>query len=423
MSRLEGSPGLAERRAAVDAAIGALQDLSTTLHQVPSGALGELAGTLGQLAALATAGVVQATAEAEQRGVISQSQCASTSGWVRDQVWHLLTGGSAVVARCAAIMARPDLTVLADAIRSTDITPTVAITVAAEYDTLAPDLVDGAGPVVLDAMINVGAEHGTAAVRGLREMLLTRYGREGLFQDEQDTHQRSIDLSTGKEQAGIFRYELTLDREGHAVLEAAIGPLSKPQPGPDAEPDPRPVGRRRGQALIELCRRAVAAGDRAPSATKTQLHVTITLDDLRAAAGAATVVGSAATDCLLGPETARKLACDAGIVPVVLGTDSEILDVGRTHRLFTPGQLKALWLRDRHCTFPGCQIPAHWTDAHHLWHWIDGGPTDLNNAALLCGRHHTVVHRDHLAGAVVDGHVLWDRKPGSYQQQPVTHVG
>ncbi|MGI8417349.1 MAG: HNH endonuclease signature motif containing protein, partial [Nakamurella sp.] len=113
----------------------------------------------------------------------------------------------------------------------------------------------------------------------------------------------------------------------------------------------------------------------------------------------------------------------AGVIPVVLGTDSEILDVGKTHRLFTPGQLKALWIRDRHCTFPGCHSPAHWTDAHHLWHWIDGGPTDLNNAALLCGRHHTVVHRDQLAGSIVDGHVLWDRKPGSYQQQPASNVG
>ncbi len=74
--------------------------------------------------------------------------------------------------------------------------------------------------------------------------------------------------------------------------------------------------------------------------------------------------------------------------------------------MFTSAQLKALWLRDKHCTFPGCEAPAHWTDAHHLTHWLDGGPTNLNNAALLCGRHHTIVHRDQLAGSVVDGQVL-----------------
>ncbi|MDQ6657813.1 MAG: HNH endonuclease, partial [Actinomycetota bacterium] len=65
--------------------------------------------------------------------------------------------------------------------------------------------------------------------------------------------------------------------------------------------------------------------------------------------------------------------------------------------------------------------PTHWTDAHHLKHRLDGGPTDLDNAALLCGRHHTIVHRDLLAGTIVDGQVLWDRSPGTYQRQSATN--
>ena len=103
------------------------------------------------------------------------------------------------------------------------------------------------------------------------------------------------------------------------------------------------------------------------------------------------------------------------IIPVVLGRDGEILDQGREQRLFTNGQVRALWLRDAHCTFPGCDAPAAWCDAHHLVHWIDGGPTDLGNAALLCGRHHTIVHRDRLAGTLTDHGVEWDLRPGSYQ--------
>lgn len=176
------------------------------------------------------------------------------------------------------------------------------------------------------------------------------------------------------------------------------------------------MGRGQGQALIEVCRRATAAGGQVPTASKAAVYVTMTLQDLRDSTGAGCTLGSLDGGSLLGPETVRKLACDAGVIPIVLGGDSEILDVGRSQRLFTAAQAKALWLRDRHCTFPGCEIPAHWTDAHHLKHWIDGGPTDLGNAALLCGRHHTVVHRDQLAGAVVDGQVLWDRIPGSYQR-------
>jgi len=270
---------------------------------------------------------------------------------------------------------------------------------------------------VLDLMIDIGAEHGSGAVKQLHQEILARWGKDGEFQDEQDARKRYVDLSSGRDDGGIFRYELTLDAEGRAVLEAAIGPLSKPQPEPDGTVDPRPVGRRRGEALTEVCRRAVAAGDRPCTSSKAAVYVTMTLDELQNASGAGTVVGSLDNGSLLGPETVRRMACDAAIIPVVLGSDSEILDVGRTQRLFTPAQLKALWLRDRHCTFPGCQVPAHWTDAHHLKHWIDGGPTDLANGALLCGRHHTIVHRDQLAGTLVDGQVLWDRRPGSYQRQ------
>jgi len=374
-------------------------------------------GELDQLRALAEAGLITATAEAEQRGVIEQSQCASTAGWVRDCAWHLQTGGSAVVAKCVAILRRPELGVLAAAVRSTDVTPAVAVAIAGEFDKIAPELADGAGDAVLDLMIGVGAEQGCGAVRELRELLLTRYGRDGAFQDEQDSRRRFVNLSPAREDAGIFRYELTVDAEGRAVLEAAIGPLSAPAPGPDGEHDVRPVGRRRGESLIEVCRRATAAGGLVPAATKAAVYVTMTLQDLKNTSGAGCILGSVDSGALLGPETVRKLACDAGIIPVVLGGPSEVLDVGRTQRLFTAGQVKALWLRDKQCTFPGCDAPSHWCDAHHLRHWVDGGPTDLGNAALLCGRHHTVVHRDQLAAAIIDGQVLWDRKPGSYQRQ------
>jgi hypothetical protein len=117
--------------------------------------------------------------------------------------------------------------------------------------------------------------------------------------------------------------------------------------------------------------------------------------------GAATVLGSLAAGELISPATVRRIACDAAITPLVLSRDGEILDQGRTARLFTPGQVRALWRRDKHCTFPGCDIPAAWCDAHHLTHWADGGTTSLSNAALLCARHHTIVHRDQLAGHVV----------------------
>ena len=147
---------------------------------------------------------------------------------------------------------------------------------------------------------------------------------------------------------------------------------------------------------------------------------------IRDRVGAATVVGSTQGGSLIAPETVRRLACDANVIPTVLGSRGEILDLGRSTRLATPGQLATLCLRDGGCSFPGCTTPAHWCDAHHLIHWADGGRSDLSNLALLCGRHHSVVHRDQLAGHVtqagadtgaVAAAVTWNLIPGSYRRR------
>jgi hypothetical protein len=211
----------------------------------------------------------------------------------------------------------------------------------------------------------------------------------------------------------LFEYTMVVDAEAKATIEAAVQGLSAPRPA-DGEPDRRPSGQRRMDALLEVVRRGVASADGVATTPKAELFVTVTLEDLVARANAATVFASGEAGTLLGPETARRVACDAGVVPVVLGKDGQILDLGRRFRLFTSAQLRALWLRDGGCTFPGCTVPASWCDGHHLRHWADGGATDLGNAALLCGRHHTIVHRKGYHAELVDGRVRWDLTPGAY---------
>jgi hypothetical protein len=88
----------------------------------------------------------------------------------------------------------------------------------------------------------------------------------------------------------------------------------------------------------------------------------------------------------------RRLACDAGVLPVVMGSNGQVLDLGRTNRTVSPAQRKALIVRDGGCIFPGCDRPASWCDAHHIIHWLDSGPTDLWNLCLLCSAHHHIVH-------------------------------
>lgn len=394
----------------------ALSGLREVLFQCGNGELARLAGDLAELRALAGAALVAVVAEAESRGVMAGSQHATATGWVAECAWHSRRE-AATVAKAARVLRRRDLGPIADAVMTADIDPFTAVTLAGEYDKLSPDLKPEARPLVLEVMLDTAAEHGPSQVRRLREEILATYGKTGEYDDHTEQCRRFIDLSAGKQTStGLWEYCLTLDGEGRSVLEAAIGPLSSPHPDPvTGERDPRPVGLRRGQALVEALRRSVSAAGHVPTSPKAVLTVTMNVDDLATGVGAGTVLGTRAAGTLLSPGTLRRLACDAAIIPAVLGSDGEILDQGRAERLFTTAQIRAMWLRDKHCTFPGCDTPAAWCDAHHLIHWIDGGPTNLANGTLLCPRHHTITHRDQLAAETTPHGISWNTAPGSYQ--------
>ena len=405
-------------RDAIAAGTSAVRELLGVLWQVQGGELGALLTELDDLAAVAGGARVAVVAEAETRGEISSSQEGSTAGWVAANAPSLAAGnGAGQVARLVRESARPDLAPVRDAATTGQVNVPVALTVLTEHARLRPRLRDEAAPTVLRGLLDMGIADGTRGVRSVRPALLAAYGADGEFQDDADAAERLVSLSRpSSDELGALTYQLVLDPVGAAALEAAIGPLSAPVPGPGGERDRRSVQVRRGQALVEVCRRATSAGDRPHAGVKTTLIVTMGLDDLAARTGAATGLGSAQGGALIAPETVRRLACDATVIPAVLGGTGEVLDLGRATRLASAGQLTALWWRDRGCSFPGCTTPAHWCDAHHLVHWADGGASDLANLALLCGRHHSVVHRDRLAGAVAGGTISWDLVPGSYDR-------
>ncbi|MGO4341457.1 DUF222 domain-containing protein [Pedococcus sp. 2YAF34] len=223
-------------------------------------------------------------------------------------------------------------------------------------------------------------------------------------------------LVKGRGPVGMARYVLVLDEEGAAIVDAAVDALAKPRPDEDTgEHDPRTPAARRADALLDLVSRAVGAPAGVPRQAKVSLVVTVGLDVLQEHCRGAGVTMAGE---VLTAGTLRRLACDAQVVPVVLGTDGEVLDQGVARRLFDRAQIRHLWLRDQHCTFPRCSKPATWTDAHHLVHWADGGPTDVDNAALLCRAHHSVVHRHRYGGRVRRAggraRVEWDLTPDSY---------
>lgn len=154
--------------------------------------------------------------------------------------------------------------------------------------------------------------------------------------------------------------------------------------------DPREAGVRLWDALVDACGR-LQATDSLPHAhgTTTRLTVTTTYDDLRDQLSDAGLLPAGDT---LSASALRRLACDAEIIPGVLGSQGQVLDIGRAQRLVTTAIWLALVLRDRHCAFPGCERLPMACDAHHIVHWADGGPTSLDNLVLLCRRHHTLTH-------------------------------
>lgn len=199
-----------------------------------------------------------------------------------------------------------------------------------------------------------------------------------------------------------------LDAEGGATVIAALDAVMTP-PAPD---DTRTPGQRRADGLVDLSRQALDSDD-LPEVAGQRPHLVVTIDyDTLAGrlpeptVSAETTVDSGgrlpewltkASPVLDGvgpvtPATARRLACDCGVIPAVLGSDSAVLDLGRHTRVISAALRRALALRDGRCRFPGCDRPPQWTDAHHWQHWIDGGPTSLANLILLCRRHHRLVH-------------------------------
>ncbi|MDL5156241.1 HNH endonuclease signature motif containing protein [Actinomycetospora termitidis] len=132
---------------------------------------------------------------------------------------------------------------------------------------------------------------------------------------------------------------------------------------------------------------------RARDVPSLQLTVTVDFDTLRdQLADRSKALALLEDTTWIRPETVRRLACDAEIIPMVMGSKGEVLDVGRKTRNPPAGLRRAVRRRDRHCAFPGCRRRARHTQVHHIAHWGHGGETELDNLVCLCGYHHTLVH-------------------------------
>jgi hypothetical protein len=244
---------------------------------------------------------------------------------------------------------------------------------------------------------------------------LDQYGREP--RDEpMDATGNELHLHTGRD--GRLRLTGRFGPEDGALLAGLLSPLAKPRPV-DGTRDLRSPAERSGDAFADLLRlMANAAEAPVEGGERPHLTVTVSLRELRDQVGYANLAGVGEL-ASLSPRQLRRLACDAHVTPMVLDSDSQPLDVGRSKRTAPPGLRKGLVWRDGGCAFPGCDRPARWCDSHHARHWIDGGPTKLDNMVLLCRRHHTLIHssdwevriRDRLPEFLPPAFIDPERKP------------
>ena len=158
-----------------------------------------------------------------------------------------------------------------------------------------------------------------------------------------------------------------------------------------AEGEPPTYGQQQADALALVAETALRHGlDPGPASERYQVVVHV---DAAVLADPAQSGQSALEDGVgVSAETSRRLAWDATRVVLCHAGDGPVLDVGRRTRTIPPALRRALQARDRGCRFPGCGV-RH-AQGHHLHHWANGGPTRLDNLALLCRRHHRAVHEE-----------------------------
>jgi hypothetical protein len=302
--------------------------------------------------------------------------------------------------------------------------------------------------VAEETLVEFGGENPADSVRKLSILCRDRLDTDGIEPREQElVNGRSLRYSTRPN--GMERLEVLLDPLSMSYVRAGIeglvgDTLRKVRFEPAATADTRAPGARdsdnasahdsedccndqhemlpttdvdgrtieqiRADALVDSFKHVLSCDDAFPALAHTTVVVRLGLDNLIEGLGEARIDGA---EQPISAATARTLAADAEIIPIVLGGNSEVLDLGRSRRLFTRAQKLALIERDGGCAAENCDRPPTYTEVHHLKWWKKHkGKTDLLNGVLLCSAHHHLIHRDGWDIRVLDN-IPWFIPPTS----------
>jgi hypothetical protein len=313
--------------------------------------------------------------EIDRRSTYEDLGYLSTASWVRDRCNISAREAAKRVHRARSIMLMP---------------ATAAAHAEGELNTQVVDMLAAARKRHPDTF----SEHESTLVEQAVNLTprdasrLIAYWRQALDHHDEDAavqHSRRR-LHVAATFEGMVHGEFDLDPESGEAVITALRALAETTD----DSDERTPAQRRADALVELCRDYLDHGDTpVRGGEKPHISLLVSLETLERRAGRLCELDGTG---VMTAEAARRLACDAGISRMITKGESEPLDVGRRTRTIPPAIRRALVLRDGGCVIVGCDRPPRWCDAHHIRHWLDGGPTALHNLELLCRRHHRMTH-------------------------------
>jgi len=257
-------------------------------------------------------------------------------------------------------------------------------------------------------LLELAAQHDARNLKQIGKRILDVVAPEVGESHEADALQKEearaaagVELTLTDDGEGRCHGRFTVPSHVGAMLRRHLLALANPARHTEAElrdesGDWKSLRRRLGEAFVEYVERYPVEATPQTAGVNATVVVTMTLEQLLA--GQATALLDDGSRMSAGQ--ARRLACEAAIIPVVLGTRSQPLDLGRAARLFTKAQRIALGLRDGGCTAKGCETSASACHAHHDEPWSRRGLTDLANGRLLCPRHHRLAHDSRYAMTV-----------------------
>ncbi|WP_311209022.1 MULTISPECIES: DUF222 domain-containing protein [unclassified Aeromicrobium] len=320
---------------------------------------------------------VDLVAEMAEHGVHEAEGCSSVKNWLRDQL-HLDAKDAAQLTRSARTLKdMPELADLATA-GAVSLDHVDAFTYAARH-------IDSAAvETCMDALLHLAERAEPAQIRRAVKKL------------RDATHPDDLDEAWIK---GMAKHDIKISPVGEGFhitgflpfdtgtkLKTVLQSLS----APTCAEDDRPVAERRVTALDQMLSSILESG--LPQDKGVRPHVSMTLDLADLADDVDTTTADLAGFGTIGPAQLQQMLCDSALTPILTAGKHSVLDVGRTARLATPAQRKAVVARQGgRCGGLGCWGPI--VHIHHVQYWSRGGTTDLKNLIGLCPRCHALVHQ------------------------------